>query len=132
MERFLGKVAIQEDGCWLWTGVTGGSAGRYGYFREGTKRTDPKVPAHRWVYEQLVGPIPVELELDHLCRVRLCVNPSHLEPVTHPENSRRARLDRCRSGRHDLTVVTNQRFDSQGRRRGCRACWLESQARRSR
>jgi hypothetical protein len=42
--------------------------------------------AHRFAYELLVGPIPEDLELDHLCRVRHCVNPAHLEPVTHLEN----------------------------------------------
>jgi len=45
--------------------------------------------AHRLSYETEIGPIPEGLELDHLCRVRSCVNPLHLEPVTHQENVRR-------------------------------------------
>ena len=45
--------------------------------------------AHRFAYEMLVGPIPEGLDLDHLCRVRHCVNPNHLEPVTRSENLRR-------------------------------------------
>jgi hypothetical protein len=46
--------------------------------------------AHDFFYRLLVGPVPAGLELDHLCRVKLCVNPIHLEPVTHLENMRRA------------------------------------------
>jgi hypothetical protein len=42
--------------------------------------------AHRWSYEHFVGPIPEGLHIDHLCRVRRCVNPDHLEPVTPKEN----------------------------------------------
>jgi hypothetical protein len=47
--------------------------------------------AHRVVYEALVGPVPEGLELDHLCKESRCVNPAHLEPVTHAENVRRGR-----------------------------------------
>lgn len=47
--------------------------------------------AHRWAYEHLRTEIPEGLELDHLCRTRHCVNPWHLEPVTHAENHRRRR-----------------------------------------
>ncbi len=45
--------------------------------------------AHRWAYEKLIGPIAAGLQIDHLCRVRRCVNPAHLEPVTIKENLRR-------------------------------------------
>lgn len=48
-----------------------------------------RVAAHRWSYERFVGPIPDGLQIDHLCFVRNCVNPSHLEPVTAAENTRR-------------------------------------------
>jgi len=50
------------------------------------------VRAHRFYYERINGPIPDGLELDHLCRVHSCVNPDHLEPVTHTVNMRRGIL----------------------------------------
>jgi len=92
-ERFWSKV--NKDGpiwrgspCWLWTASSGGKGG-YGQFQLGGGKSK-MVRAHRWSYEAVVGFIPEGLELDHLCRVRLCVNPSHLEPVTHRENDLRA------------------------------------------
>lgn len=70
--------------CWLWTGYI--SKG-YGLMSMGNR---VQRPAHIVVYEHLVGPIPDGLELDHLCRVKRCVNPDHLEPVTHAVNCQRA------------------------------------------
>lgn len=74
-------------GCWLWRGNVNDGYGRFEPRRAG-KRVS--VRAHRWAYEHFVGPIPAGLHLDHLCRYRLCVNPSHLEPVTNEENNRRS------------------------------------------
>jgi len=84
-ERFDAKVQRTAT-CWLWIGATNQKG--YGTFWSGDVRTG----AHRWSYEYHVGPIPVGLEIDHLCRVRHCVNPAHLEAVTHAENLRRARV----------------------------------------
>ena len=83
-ERFWAKVDKQPDGCWLWQGAITDRG--YGCFRnrEGKYRG-----AHRFSYEEHVGPIPDGLVLDHLCRVRNCVNPDHLEPVTAKTNSQR-------------------------------------------
>jgi hypothetical protein len=78
-DRFWAKVE-KSDGCWVWTAAT-----RTGYGLFCPTPTRP-VMAHRFAYELLVAPIPVGLELDHLCRTPLCVNPAHLEPVTHREN----------------------------------------------
>lgn len=77
-------VPNEATGCWIWCG----SVDPDGYGRFSTATT--KAQAHRAVYEQEKGPIPDGLELDHLCLQRRCVNPAHLEPVTHAENMRRA------------------------------------------
>ena len=80
--------------------------------------------AHRVAYELQVGPIPVGLQLDHLCRVRSCVNPAHLEPVTSAENTRRglrAMKTHCPQG-HPY-AGENLLIRPTGQRR-CRTCHL--------
>lgn len=69
--------------CWLWTGGRNNTG--YGTFRY----DDRTVVAHALAYVWRYGPIPDGLEPDHLCRVRHCVRPDHLEPVTHGDNVRR-------------------------------------------
>ncbi len=81
--RFWEKVSRDPDGCWRWSGTI--TTKGYGVFwLDGRNRR-----AHRVAYEAMVGEIPQELQLDHLCRVRSCVNPAHLEPVTARENTKR-------------------------------------------
>lgn len=85
LQRFMAKVHIGEEpkACWEWCGCR--SHGRYGSFRfEGRMRV-----AHRLAYEQWVGVIPDGMEIDHLCRNIICVNPEHLEAVTHQVNMQR-------------------------------------------
>ena len=81
IERFWMKVH-KTPGCWNWTGAA--SAG-YGSWAEGYKKRHHK--AHRFAYEQMVGPIPEGMFLDHKCFNTLCVNPDHLRPVTRKQNS---------------------------------------------
>lgn len=71
--------------CWEWQGTL--SYEGYGLLRIDYKQ----IRAHRWMYEQKVGPIPEGLHLDHLCRNVRCVNPDHLEPVTPRVNGLRGR-----------------------------------------
>ena len=82
--RFDAKVDRSDPaGCWLWTGSLRAGYGRF--WVDGTV-----VQAHRYAYERVVGPIPADRELDHLCRIRRCVNPDHLDVVTPSENVRRS------------------------------------------
>ncbi len=97
-----------NTGCWLWmlaVSPTGYAICPLRRFRDTGTRL-----AHRISYTAFNGPIPPGLDLDHLCRVRCCVNPDHLEPVTRKENLRRgAKADRngilkatCKRG-HPMT-----------------------------
>jgi len=120
-ERFLAKVDKDpETGCWLWTARI--NAKGYAEFRfRGTVR------AHRWAYKHFVGPVPDGLPLDHLCRVRHCVNPAHLEPVTPRENTLRgdtipaaeAARTACPAG-HPYTPENTYRH--RGAKRRCVTC----------
>lgn len=89
--RFANKVQFTETGCWQWTGSFAQNTG-YVCYKEGGKT----YPAHRYAYEWAVGPIPAWLVIDHLCSNRSCVNPAHLEPVTHQENLRRGDILKAR------------------------------------
>ena len=84
-ERFWPKVRKTAT-CWLWTGSRNNMG--YGKIKQADRRTMSL--AHRVSYELLVGPIPEGMQLDHLCRVRHCVRPDHLEVVTNRENNMRA------------------------------------------
>lgn len=102
--------------CWLWTGGTL-TSGHGRLWLDGTSRTAQSVS-----YEHFVGPVPSGLEIDHLCRVRPCVNPTHLEPVTHKENMRRGvygMKTHCRKG-HPYSG-DNLYLDPRGERQ-CKAC----------
>lgn len=94
-DHFWSKVEPRHGGygsyekCWMWTGGTTGATG-YGSAYFGVNGKKPKTQgAHRVAYELMIAEIPEGLVLDHLCRVRLCVNPWHLEPVTIRVNNQR-------------------------------------------
>lgn len=110
--------------CWLWTGYKGRGYG-------GIRIRGKDVRTHRFAYELLVGPIPDGLELDHLCRVRHCMNPDHLEPVTtRSENILRGYRARglknhCVHG-HEYTEASTVMFRG---KRQCRICHKQRQRR---
>lgn len=86
-ERFWEKVALPDSrGCLIWTAARDRHG--YGQFAFGGKGRH--VQSHRFSYLRAYGEIPPGMELDHLCRIPSCVNPEHLEPVSHRENLRRA------------------------------------------
>lgn len=132
-ERFWSKVAKGDaHDCWLWTAATDGS-GRYGaIYRDGRLQR-----AHRVAYELLRGPIPDELVVDHLCRVTLCVNPSHLDLVDQRTNIMRgscptavnAAKTHCKRG-HEFTPENTRNMKSGGR--ACLTCEVEYHRPRSR
>jgi hypothetical protein len=97
----MGHNGKYKTRCWLYEGCLNPAG--YGVTNLGG-REDGEALVHRLVYEELVGPIPAGLTLDHLCRVRNCVRPNHLEPVTQAENVRRAmrRDGFCKKGLHPL------------------------------
>lgn len=90
-------VVDEATGCWTWQGAkTDWGYGRICVGKRANQRAgghDGKRQwaAHRWYYTQAKGPIPEGMDLDHLCRNRLCVNPDHLQPVSEAENIRRGK-----------------------------------------
>lgn len=76
-------IVEPETGCWIWQGAT--QRNGYGVLR----RKGKNLRAHRYYYQLEHGPIPPGMDLDHLCRNRLCCNPAHMEVVTRVENLRR-------------------------------------------
>jgi hypothetical protein len=113
-ERFWRKIEVGD--CWEWKAAVD----TYGY--GSFWRSPAMARAHKVAWELLVGPVPHGLELDHLCRNRRCVNPDHLEPVTHAENARRANAGRRKP-------VCLRGHDKQGRV-GCPECARISNAAR--
>jgi len=113
-------------GCWLWTGKTTHD----GYPVWGTTGCKT-IYAHRFIYAQEIGTIPEGMTLDHLCRVRNCVNPKHMDPCTLEDNIARGDYDwrkyltHCKRG-HEFTpentllTLTTGRNKTGGR--ACRTC----------
>ena len=119
-QSFWDRVEPEPNtGCWLWMSYTSDGYGR-------TTISGKFKLTHRIAFEAIFGPVPDGLVLDHLCRVRSCVNPSHLEIVTHRENilrgeglaAKAAVRDTCARG-HSLSDAPTRR---DGRSRICREC----------
>jgi hypothetical protein len=120
-QYFIERVQ-KTDTCWIWVGTL--TVKGYGRF---ARSKNNRHKAHRWSYEHFVGPIAEGLTIDHLCRVRACVNPAHLEAVTIQENLSRAprgtynwQDGKCKRG-HDLAIVGYRERPKKGREcMGCR------------
>lgn len=128
------RFVERTDGCWLWRGAL--STAGYGVF--GAERVEGKnryALAHRFAFELLVDRIPDGLTLDHLCRVRACVNPAHLEPVDQRTNTLRGLAPSARNAiktecDHGHPFNTdNTRVDPQTGQRSCWTCRRETSRR---
>lgn len=120
MARLMFRTTVAASGCWIWHGAT--NVKGYGHIRSDSD--GPLVSVHRAVWEYLNGPIPPGHEIDHLCHVRNCVRPDHLDVVDHATNVRRRRpVTHCKYG-HELTDE-NVWLDPRHGGRNCRRCATE-------
>lgn len=117
--RMQSKITALPDGCWYWTGaINSRGYGQWGV--NGVSRS-----THRVAYELLVGPIPDGMTIDHLCLIKRCCNPAHLEVVTGAVNAGRyaALITHCPQGHplsgSNLITKTNARGKTY---RNCREC----------
>lgn len=123
LTRLLMRIEVDPaTDCWLWTGAR--TAGGYAEAKVAGKVTY----VHRFVYEAKVGPIPDGHHIDHLCRVRHCVNPAHLEAVEPVENWERGqsptRLNREKTHCVHGHSLADAYVEARGRRQ-CRICKVE-------
>lgn len=117
--RFLSKIEITGS-CWLWKGATLKGHSQIHY-------NGKTIYAHRMSYEMFKGEIPEGMQIDHLCRVRHCVNPNHLEVVNNRTNSYRGysfaginhRKTHCAKGHEYSEENTTHRKNG---RRVCKQC----------
>ena len=119
------------SGCYLWMGTTNGRYGTFDDYQLAPYR-HRNTYAHRWSFQQHFGAIPAGMEMDHKCRNILCVNPDHLEAVTHLENVRRTpssgfNKTHCKYG-HEFSTE-NTWVEKTGSRH-CRECHRLAEAKR--
>ncbi len=118
------KYVVIDEGCWAWAGwLHTDGYGAFTVTEEGY--TGPRtVYAHRFMYEYAWGPIPEGLQVDHLCRNRICCNPWHLEAVTPQINRYRGTLRWCKRGHDQEAPGVRYHYNSNGKRRQrCGPCY---------
>lgn len=120
LERWLSYIEIAESLCWLWRGSINSTG--YGSFVAGNR----KYLAHRFSYEHFIGPIGAGLVIDHLCRVRECVNPDHIEAVSQKVNVHRG-IGEAAKNRVKSNCPAGHPYESDNLKvfrgmRYCRAC----------
>ncbi len=124
------SIPVPESGCWLWEGILNDD----GYAMVGTTLNGKHrgQRGHRLAYQAAKGIIPTDLTIDHLCRVKCCVNPDHMEVVTRQENSRRALIKtHCYNG-HEYTSESTYVYVRNGKtNRTCKPCAI-ARARKNR
>lgn len=113
---WLSRIIIDPNtGCWIWTGFVHKKTG-YGQVKmvnaDGSRKSKS---AHTAFYESVRGSLPEGLEPDHTCNNKVCVNPSHMEPVTHAENCRRRDL----RNKYVFTPEVKSRISE-----ACRVAWV--------
>lgn len=132
LDKLLSRL-ISVNNCWVLKPNE-----PKGYSR--TMHNRKRMMTHRVVYEILVGPIPDDLQLDHLCRNRACVNPDHLEPVTIEQNLFRSNLTiasqnkaktQCKNG-HEFTRHNTYHPPKYPKKRYCKTCRDDASARHHR
>lgn len=126
------KIEISSNGCWNWRATV--KPDGYGMIYISGRKSQK---AHRFFYEKLIGPIPTGLCIDHLCRNRCCVNPTHLEPVTHKENTLRGigltAVNKKKTHCYKGHPYTPENMTSEKKFRQCRTCILDwNRAKRAR
>lgn len=131
--RFMAQVREQPNGCWPWMGPRRRTPAGLQY---GSTQLDGRPEAaHRAAWRLLRGPIPDGMELDHLCRNTRCVNPMHLEPVTHQENVLRSPIALAAINARKTHCIRDHAFTPEntirqcGGKRACRTCVNEAQRR---
>lgn len=130
LERLNSRIE-KTDTCWIWTGKVDKTG--YGSFGMRVEQACRTRSAHKIVYETLVGEVPEGMQLDHLCKVPLCVNPDHLEIVTPRENvlrsegiaAKNAVKTHCNRG-HEFTPDNTYYWSKRPRSRACRKCLSEN------